>query len=62
MDSPVLDVTADEAADLSVTPIPSSSAGGGETGGVFRGSVMDWTKAPDDCGPNTSTPRCPSTR
>ena len=45
MDSPVLDVTADEAADLLRDPYPIFERRRRETSGVFCGSVMDWTKS-----------------
>lgn len=51
MDSPVLDVTVDEAADLLRNPYPIFARRRRETNGVFRGSVMDWTKTPDDMRP-----------
>ncbi|OBK74028.1 cytochrome P450 [Mycobacterium sp. 1274761.0] len=51
MDTPVLDVTADEAADLLRNPYPIFERRRRETTGVFRGSVMDWTKAPDELRP-----------
>jgi cytochrome P450 len=47
MDTPVLDVTADEAADLLRNPYPIFERRRRETSGVFFGSVMDWTKAED---------------
>ncbi|GFG50026.1 cytochrome P450 [Mycolicibacterium agri] len=46
MDTPVLDVTADEAADLLRNPYPIFERRRRETTGVFCGSVMDWTRAP----------------
>jgi cytochrome P450 len=46
MDAPVLDVTADEAADLLRDPYPIFKSRRDETSGVFCGSVMDWTKTP----------------
>ncbi len=52
MDIPVLDVTADESADLLRDPYPIFERRRRETGGVFRGSVMDWTKAPDELRPD----------
>ncbi len=53
MDIPVLDVTADESADLLRDPVPHlRQRRRRETGGVFRGSVMDWTKAPDELRPD----------
>ena len=48
MDTPVLDVTADEAADLLRNPYPIFERRRHETTGVFLGSVMDWTKASED--------------
>ena len=51
MDSPVLDVTADEAADLLRDPYPIFERRRRETSGVFCGSVMDWTKAAEDFRP-----------
>jgi cytochrome P450 len=51
VDTPVLDVTADEAPDLLRDPYPIFERRRRETSGVFRGSVMDWTKAPDELRP-----------
>jgi cytochrome P450 len=51
VDTPVLDVTADEAADLLRNPYATFERRRRETNGVFRGSVMDWTKAPDGLRP-----------
>ena len=51
MDTPVLDVTADEAADLLRDPYPLFERRRNETAGVFFGSVMDWTKASGDFRP-----------
>jgi cytochrome P450 len=51
VDTPVLDVTVDEAADLLRDPYPIFGRRRRETGGVFRGSVMDWTKAPAELRP-----------
>lgn len=51
MDSPVLDVTSDEAADLLRNPYPLFERRRRDTNGVFRGSVMDWTKAPAEMRP-----------
>ena len=51
MDTPVLDVTADEAADLLRDPYPIFERRRNETSGVFFGSVMDWTKASGDFRP-----------
>ena len=47
MDSPVQDVTADEAADLLRDPYPLFARRRRETSGVFSGSVMDWSKTPE---------------
>jgi len=52
VDIPVLDVTADESADLLRDPYPIFERRRRETGGVFRGSVMDWTKAADELRPD----------
>ena len=46
MESPVRDVTADEAVDLLRDPYPLFAKRRRETSGAFRGSVMDWTKTP----------------
>lgn len=51
METPVQDVTADEAADLLRDPYPLFARRRRDTSGVFRGSVMDWTKTPDDFRP-----------
>ncbi len=51
MDTPVLDVTADEAADLLRKPYSIFERRRRDTNGVFRGSVMDWTQAPDELRP-----------
>ena len=51
MDTPVLDVTADEAADLLRDPYPIFGRRRAETNGVFCGSVMDWTKTPEEFRP-----------
>ena len=51
MDSPVQDVTVDEAADLLRDPYPIFARRRREIGGVFRGSVMDWTKTPESMRP-----------
>jgi cytochrome P450 len=51
VDTPVLDVTADEAADLLRNPYPIFERRRRETTGVFRGSVMDWTRAPAEMRP-----------
>ena len=47
MESPVLDVAPDEVADLLRNPYPLFAKRRHETSGVFRGSVMDWSKAPE---------------
>ncbi|WP_326547421.1 cytochrome P450 [Mycolicibacterium sp. ND9-15] len=47
MESPVLDVGPDEVADLFRNPYPLFAKRRHETSGVFRGSVMDWSKAPE---------------
>ena len=47
MESPVLDVGPDEVADLLRNPYPLFAKRRHETSGVFRGSVMDWSKAPE---------------
>ncbi|UUO00824.1 cytochrome P450 [Mycolicibacterium novocastrense] len=47
MDSPVQDVTVDEAFDLLRDPYPLFAQKRQETSGVFRGSVMDWSQAPE---------------
>lgn len=44
MDTPVLDVTADEATGLLRDPYPMFRSRREATSGVFCGSVMDWTK------------------
>ena len=51
MDSLVQDVTVDEAADLLRDPYPIFARRRREVGGVFRGSVMDWTKTPESMRP-----------
>ncbi len=51
MDSQVQDVTVDEAADLLRDPYPIFARRRREVGGVFRGSVMDWTKTPESMRP-----------
>ena len=51
METPVQDVTADEAAELLRDPYPLFAKRRRETGGVFRGSVMDWTKTPESFRP-----------
>ncbi|OBB01382.1 cytochrome [Mycobacteriaceae bacterium 1482268.1] len=51
MDTPVLDVTADEAAELLRNPYLLFERRRSETPGVFRGSVMDWTRAPEELRP-----------
>ncbi|SEH88032.1 Cytochrome P450 [Mycolicibacterium rutilum] len=47
MDSPVQDVTVDETFDLLRDPYPLFAQRRRETSGVFRGSVMDWSQAPE---------------
>jgi cytochrome P450 len=51
VESPVQDVTADEAVDLLRDPYPLFAKRRWESGGVFRGSVMDWSKTPDSMRP-----------
>ncbi len=51
MESQVHDITVDEAADLLRDPYPIFERRRRETSGVFRGSVMDWTKAPAELRP-----------
>jgi cytochrome P450 len=51
VDTPVLDVTTDESAELLRNPYPLFERRRRETSGVFRGSVMDWTKAPQEMRP-----------
>jgi cytochrome P450 len=51
VDTPVLDVTPDESADLLRDPYPIFERRRRETSGVFCGSVMDWTKAAEDFRP-----------
>ena len=51
MDTAVLDVTADEAADLLRDPYPLFERRRAQTSGVFCGSVMDWTKTPAEFRP-----------
>ncbi|MGV0852866.1 cytochrome P450 [Mycolicibacterium phlei] len=46
MESPVQDVASVDAAELLRNPYPFFAKKRRETGGVFRGSVMDWSKAP----------------
>ncbi|MGE2726035.1 cytochrome P450 [Mycolicibacterium pulveris] len=46
MDSPVQDVTVDDTFDLLRDPYPFFAQKRRDTSGVFRGSVMDWSKAP----------------
>ena len=46
MESPVQDVTADETFDLLRNPYPLFAQKRRESG-VFKGSVMDWSKTPD---------------
>ncbi|MGV0718176.1 cytochrome P450 [Mycolicibacterium sp. XJ662] len=47
MDSPVQDVTVDEGFDLLRDPYPLFAQKRRDTSGVFSGSVMDWSKAPE---------------
>jgi cytochrome P450 len=47
VESPVQDVASIEAAELLRNPYPFFAKKRQETGGVFRGSVMDWSKAPE---------------
>ncbi len=47
MDSPVQDATVDEPIDLLRDPYQFFAQQRRETGGVFRGSVMDWSQAPE---------------
>nr|WP_090273625.1 cytochrome P450 [Mycolicibacterium komanii]CRL66504.1 cytochrome P450 [Mycolicibacterium komanii] len=47
MDSPVQDVTVDETFDLLRDPYPLFAQKRRETSGVFLGSVMDWSQAPE---------------
>lgn len=51
MNTPVLDVTPEEAVDLLRDPYPIFNRRRNETSGVFCGSVMDWTKTPDEFRP-----------
>ncbi len=51
METPVLDVTAEEAPDLLRNPYPIFERRRRETSGVFLGSVMDWTKSADEFRP-----------
>src|SRR6476660_7152792 len=51
VDTAVLDVTADEAADLLRDPYPLFERRRAQTSGVFCGSVMDWTKTPAEFRP-----------
>jgi cytochrome P450 len=51
VEAPVQDVTADEAVDLLRDPYPLFEKRRRESDGVFRGSVMDWTKAPAELRP-----------
>jgi cytochrome P450 len=48
----VQDITVDEADDLLRDPYPLFARRRRETVGVFRGSVMDWTKTPDEFRPD----------
>ena len=50
METPVHDVTVDEAADLHRDPYPLFARRRRESG-VFKGSVMDWSKTPDSMRP-----------
>lgn len=47
MESPVLDIPSDEVADLLRNPYRLFAKRRRETSGVFRGSVMDWSAAPE---------------
>ena len=51
MESRVYDVTVDEAAGLLRDPYPLFAQRRREFGGVFQGSVMDWSKTPDSMRP-----------
>ena len=51
METPVLDVTAEEAPILLRNPYPIFERRRRETSGVFLGSVMDWTKSADEFRP-----------
>jgi cytochrome P450 len=51
VDTPVLDVTPEEVAELLRNPYAAFERRRSDTSGVFRGSVMDWTKAPDGLRP-----------
>ncbi|ULE33285.1 cytochrome P450 [Mycobacterium sp. IDR2000157661] len=52
MESPVQDVTAEEAVGLLRDPYPVFAQRRRSSAGVFRGSVMDWTKTPDSMRPD----------
>ena len=47
MESTVHNVTVEEAADLTSRPLPPVRAADGSEFGVFKGSVMDWSKTPE---------------
>jgi cytochrome P450 len=51
VESPVHDVTPVEAGDLLRDPYPLFARRRQATGGVFRGSVMDWSKTPESMRP-----------
>ncbi|KUH83361.1 MULTISPECIES: cytochrome P450 [unclassified Mycobacterium] len=51
MESPVQDVAPDEVADLLRDPYPLFAQRRSDTSGVFRGSVMDWSKTPESMRP-----------
>lgn len=51
MESPVQDVAPDEVADLLRDPYPLFAQRRSDTTGVFRGSVMDWSKTPESMRP-----------
>ncbi|KUH82858.1 cytochrome P450 [Mycobacterium sp. IS-1556] len=51
MGSPVQDVAPDEVADLLRDPYPLFAQRRSDTSGVFRGSVMDWSKTPESMRP-----------
>jgi cytochrome P450 len=51
VESPVQDITAEEAAGLLRDPYPLFAQRRRSTAGAFRGSVMDWTKTPDSMRP-----------
>jgi hypothetical protein len=50
VESPVQDVTADETLDLLRDPYPFFAQKRRKSG-VFKGSVMDWSKTPDSMMP-----------